>query len=426
MKISFSPPDIGDKEIEYVSEVLRSGWITTGPKTKELERKLSEYLGTARTVCLNSQTACAETVLRILGIGEGDEVIVPAYTYTASASVICHVGARPVFVDSSKDSLEMDYDKMAEAVTERTKAVIPVMIGGVPVDYERIIKVLEEKRNLFKARDDDSIGSHIQKAVGRAILVADGAHALGAEYKGKKIGQFADFTTFSFHAVKNLTTAEGGAFTWNPDSIKDKGQENGKDSPENMDDAIYKTAMLLSLHGQDKDAFSKDTSGSWEYDIKGTYYKCNMTDIMAALGLAQLERYDGMLKRRHEIIRRYDEAFKPLGMRSLPHVTDKHKGSGHLYISMLPEKAGETVDERMERRNRIISEMGKEGVPLNVHYKPLPMMTAYKELGYDIKDFPNAFAHFTGEITIPLHTLLTDEEVEYIIEKMKAVLEKNK
>ncbi len=403
MQVKFSPPDIGEKEIEYVSEVLRSGWITTGPKTKEFEKKLAEYIGTKKVVCLNSQTACAETVLRILGIGQGDEVIVPAYTYTASASVVLHVGAKPVLIDSQEDSLEMDYEKVKAAITPKTKAIIPVSLGGVPCDYDKIKEIIEEKKELFSPKEGDSLAARLQQKIGRVIIVEDAAHALGATYKGEKVGHQSDFTTYSFHAVKNLTTAEGGAFTW---------------KVEGFDEEIYKEAMLLSLHGQSKDALSKDQPGAWEYDIVGTYYKCNMTDIMAAIGLAQLERYDEMQNRRHEIINKYDKALKPLGVKSLPHVSKNAKSSGHLYIANLPE----TTKDPVQRRNQVIIDMANKGVSCNVHYKPLPMHTAYKELGYDIKDFPNAYNHYKNEITLPLHTLLTDEEVEYTIEKLSEII----
>lgn len=390
MKIPFSPPDISEREIEEVTKVLKSGWITTGPKTKEFEREIAEYCGVDRAVCLNSQTACAEMALRVLGIGEGDEVITSAYTYTASASVICHVGAKVVLVDTQKDSLEMDYDALERAITAKTKAVIPVDLAGIPCDYDRIYDILNAKKSLFTPDND------IQKAIGRVALLADTAHSFGSVYKGRKAGSIADFSSFSFHAVKNLTTGEGGALTWR--------KIEGID-----DEDIYKTVQLLSLHGQNKDALAKNKPGAWEYDIVGTFYKCNMTDIMAAIGSAQLSRYPDMLARRKEIIRRYDEAFRPLGVSTLCHYTEEHSSSGHLYITRVPNIDG-------EKRNEIIIKMAEAGIACNVHYKPLPMMTAYKALGFDIKDYPNAYAQFINEITLPLHTNLTDEEVDYVIE----------
>lgn len=410
MNIKFSPPDIGEKEIEYVTEVLRSGWITTGPKVKEFGRKLADFVGVETMMCLNSQTACAETVLRLLGIGPGNEVIVPAYTYTASASVIEHVGATPILIDSQKDSIEMDYDKMANAINKNTKAIIPVSVAGVPCDYKKIKEILEEKKDLFRPKRGDSLGARIQQEIGRVIIVEDAAHALGAEYKGEKIGHQSDFTTYSFHAVKNLTTAEGGSFTWK--------------LPSELGEEIFKMTQILALHGQSKDAFAKDQLGGWEYDVVGTYYKCNMTDILAALGLAQLEGYDEKRKRRKEIVKRYDEAFKPLGVETLPHLNCEHESSCHLYITRIPQKEGETFEELIQRRNQLIIDMANEGIACNVHYKPLPMFTAYKELGYDIEDFPNAYRFYAGEITLPLHTRLTDEEVSYVIEKFTALLKK--
>ena len=396
MNIKFSPPDMSENEVEEVAAALRSGWITTGPRTKELERLIAEWLGSARCVCLNSQTACAEMALRILGVGEGDEVIVPAYTYTASASVVCHVGAKLVLVDTAKDSLEMDYDALESKITERTKAVIPVDIAGIPCDYDRIFEIVERKKAMFKP------STEMQRAIGRVAVMADAAHSFGASYKGKMIGSVADFTSFSFHAVKNLTTAEGGALTWRTvDGVSD--------------DDIYKQLQLFSLHGQSKDALAKTKLGAWEYDIVGTWYKCNMTDIAAAVGLAQFARYPKMLERRAEMIARYDTAFKPLGIEVLSHYTDERKSSGHLYLTRIP---GIGADER----NEIITKMAEEGIACNVHYKPLPMHTAYKNLGFDIKDFPSAYAHFENEITLPLHTCLTDEEIEYIIEKYTTVV----
>lgn len=391
MKIPFSPPDITEEEVEQVAEALRSGWITTGPKTKELEREVAEFCGVNRAVCLNSQTACAEMTLRLLGISEDDEIIVPAYTYTATASVVCHVGAKLVMVDVQKDSLEMDYNKLANAITEKTKVVIPVDLGGVPCDYNRIFSIVESKKELFHPVNK------LQKAIGRVIVMTDAAHAFGAEWNGKAIGSIADFSNFSFHAVKNFTTAEGGAVTW-------------KDIEGIDNEEIYHQYQLLSLHGQSKDALAKTQLGAWEYDIVGAWFKCNMTDVTAGIGLAQMKRYRGLLARRKEIIEKYDAAFKPLGIEVLNHYTEEHQSSGHLYITRIP---GITLEQRHE----IIVKMAEAGVACNVHYKPLPMMTAYRNMGFDIKDYPNAYNRFENEITLPLHTKLTDEEVEYVIEK---------
>ena len=388
--ILFSPPDISELEINEVVEALKSGWITTGPKTKEFERRIADYCNVNKAVCLNSQTACAEMTLRILGIGEGDEVIVPAYTYTASASVVYHVGAKVVFVDVEKNSLEINYEELEKAITEKTKAIIPVDLAGIPCDYDRIFSILENKKSLFKPNNE------IQKAIGRVAVCADAAHAFGAVLKGKKIGSIADFTSFSFHAVKNLTTAEGGALTWRTISGID-------------DEEIYHQLQLYSLHGQNKDALAKTKLGAWEYDIKGTWYKCNMTDVHAGIGLAQLSRYDEILKRRKEIITRYDNAFRPLGVKTLNHYTENHQSSGHLYITRVPNIT-------LEQRQEIIVKMAEAGIACNVHYKPLPMMTAYINLGFDIKDYPNSYEKFKNEITLPLHTCLTDEDVEYVIE----------
>lgn len=396
MNIPFSPPDITEAEIEEVAAALRSGWITTGPKTKEFEHKIAEYCCVNKAVCLNSQTACAEMALRILGIGEGDEVIVPAYTYTATASVVCHVGAKLVLVDVQKDSLEMDYDKMEAAITEKTKVIIPVDLGGVPCDYDRIFEIVERKKSLFHPKNE------IQRAMGRISVNADAAHAFGAVWHGKKVGSIADFSSFSFHAVKNLTTAEGGALTW-------------RTIPGIDDEEIYHQIQLLSLHGQSKDALAKTKLGAWEYDIVGPWYKCNMTDIMAAIGLTQLERYDGMLKRRREIIKKYDSVLKPLGIEVLRHYTEEYSSSGHLYITRIP---GITLDQRQE----VITKMAEAGIACNVHYKPLPMMTAYKNMGFDIKEYPNAYERFVNEVTLPLHTKLTDEEVAYVAEKYSEIL----
>lgn len=390
MNISFSPPDMSDLEIQEVADTIKSGWITTGPKTKELERQIAKYVGVNRCVCLNSQTACGEMALRVLGIGAGDEVIVPAYTYSASASIVDHVGAKIVFVDVQEGCLQMDYDKMEAAITEKTKAIIPVDLGGVPCDYDKIFAIVEKKKALFQPKNE------IQKAIGRVAVCADTAHAFGASWHGKMCGSIADFSSFSFHAVKNFTTAEGGALTW-------------KTIPGIDDEDIYHKLQLLSLHGQSKDALAKTKLGAWEYDIVGPWFKCNMTDIMAGIGLAQMKRYPGMLARRKEIIARYDAAFKPLGIDVLDHYNDNHQSSGHLYITRIP---GAGLEERQE----IIVKMAEAGIATNVHYKPLPMMTAYKNLGFDIKDYPNAYKRFVNEITLPLHTCLTDEEVEYIIE----------
>ena len=390
MKIPFSPPDITEAEIEQVAEALRSGWITTGPKTKELEREVADLYGTNRAVCLNSQTACAEMTLRLLGIHEGDEVITCAYTYTASASVVCHVGAKLVLIDTQEDSLEMDYDKLAEAITEKTKVIIPVDLGGVPCDYDRIFSIVEEKKKLFHP------ANKLQEAIGRVIVMADAAHAFGATWHGKPVGSIADFSNFSFHAVKNFTTAEGGAVAWR--------DIEGIDNEE-----IYHQYQLLSLHGQSKDALAKTQLGAWEYDIIGPWFKCNMTDVVAGIGLAQMKRYKALLARRKEIISRYDAAFKPLDIEVLDHYNEEHQSSGHLYITRIP-------GINLEQRHEIIVKMAEKGVACNVHYKPLPMMTAYKNMGFDIKDYPNAYKRFENEITLPLHTKLTDEEVEYVCE----------
>lgn len=396
MNIPFSPPDISELEINEVAEALRSGWITTGPRTKKLEALIADYVGTARCCCLNSQTACAEMALRVLGAGPGDEVITSAYTYTASASVVCHTGAKLVLVDTQPDSLEMDYDAVEAAVTERTKAIIPVDLGGVPCDYDRLFAIAENKKHLFKPE------SEIQTALGRIAIMCDAAHAFGASKNGRQVGSIADFSAFSFHAVKNFTTAEGGALTWRTISGV-------------SDDEIYHKLQLLSLHGQSKDALAKTQLGAWEYDIVGTWYKCNMTDVVAAIGLKQFERYPEMLKRRREIIEKYDAAFNPLGVLTLPHYTAEHASSGHLYITRVP---GITDGQRRE----IIIKMAEKGVACNVHYKPLPMHTAYKQLGFDIKDYPNAYGQYENEITLPLHTCLKDEEVDYVIECYTEVL----
>ena len=401
MKIPFSPPDLTDAEIEEVASAIKSGWITTGPKTKELEREVAALCHTNKAVCLSSQTSCAEMALRLLGIGEGDEVIVPAYTYTASAEIVCHVGARLIFIDSQPDSLEMDYDAVKKAITDKTKAIIPVDIGGVPCDYDRIFSIVEKKKGLFTPSND------IQSKFGRIIVCADTAHAFGSTWHGKPIGSVADFSAFSFHAVKNFTTAEGGALTWKP-------------REDLNDEEIYKQVQLYSLHGQSKDALSKNQLGAWEYDILGPWYKCNMTDIHAAIGLAQMDRYPALLKRRREIIEKYDRAFKPLGVHTLPHFTDEHISSGHLYLTRIFKKNGEPVSDG--ERREIIIKLAERGITTNVHYKPLPMMTGYKKLGFDIKDYPNAYAHYANEISLPLFSRLTDEEVDYIIDNYTDVI----
>lgn len=398
MKIPFSPPDITEAEIDQVAEALRSGWITTGPKTKELEREVVAFCGVDRAVCLNSQTACAEMTLRLLGVGEGDEVITSAYTYTATASVVCHVGAKLILVDTQPDSFEMDYDQLEKAITEKTKVIIPVDLGGVPCDYDRIFEIVEKKKTLFQPNNE------IQDAIGRVIVMADAAHAFGAVWHGKPVGSIADFSNFSFHAVKNLTTAEGGAVTWR--------EIEGIDSEE-----IYRKYQLLSLHGQSKDALAKTQLGAWEYDIAGPWYKCNMTDVTAGIGLAQMKRYKNLLKRRKEIIEKYDAAFRPLGIEVLNHYGRDHQSSGHLYITRIP---GITLEQRQE----IIVKMAEAGIACNVHYKPLPMMTAYKKLGFDVKDYPNSYKRFANEITLPLHTKLTDEDVAYVINTLLYIVEK--
>ena len=388
-KIPFSPPDMSEAEINEVAEALRSGWITTGPKTKEFERLIALCCQTEQAVCLNSATACMELILRVLGVGQGDEVITPAYTYTATASVTCHVGAKVVMVDTAPDSFEMDYDKLADAITERTKVVLPVDLAGVVCDYDKIFAAVESKKHLFSPAND------IQKAYGRVIVLADAAHAFGAKWHGKMCGEIADFTSFSFHAVKNLTTAEGGALTWR--------NHDGVDN-----ESLYKQFQLLSLHGQNKDALAKTRLGAWEYDIVAPYYKCNMTDVMAGIGLAQLKRYPEMLYRRRQIIERYNEGLKGRNVQVLDHFGDDHSSSGHLYLVRL-------LGEDVEYRNVVIEQMAERGIACNVHYKPLPIMTAYKNLGFDIANYPNAYNQYHNEITLPLHTSLTDEDVEYVI-----------
>lgn len=394
--IPFSPPDITDLEIEEVIDTLKSGWITTGPKTKLFENKIAEYCKTSKAVCLNSNTAGLELILRILEIGAGDEVIVPAYTYTATASVVNHVGAKIVFVDCQKDSFEMNYDLIEEKITERTKAIIAVDIAGIIANYDRIFEIVENNKNKFNP------SSEIQSKIGRIVVIADAAHSFGAQDKNRMSGSIADFASFSFHAVKNLTTAEGGAVTWK--------------SIDGIDDEwLYSQFMLWSLHGQNKDALNKNKAGQWEYDIKIPGYKCNMTDIMAAIGLAQLKRYDMLLEQRKEIINKYNQAFKELNVQVLDHYNENRQSSGHLYLMRL-------IGKNEKERNNLINKLAEQGITANVHYKPLPMMTAYKNLGYDIKDYPNAYDMYKNEITLPLHTLLTDEEVEYIIKKVKEEL----
>ena len=402
MKIPFSPPDITELEIEEVVKTLKSGWITTGPRTKELEKRLAEFCHTSRVVCLNSATAAEELNFRICGIGEGDEVIVPAYTYTATASATIHCGAKVIFVDSQKDSTEMDYDKVAAAITHKTKAVVAVDLGGIICDYDKLYAAVESKKELFEAKEGTDLGARIQQTIGRVLVFADCAHALGAVKDGKCAGEFADFTDFSFHAVKNFTTAEGGAATW-------------KDIPGIDNEEIYHQYQLSSLHGQSKDALAKTQIGAWEYDIAGPWYKCNMTDIMAAIGLRQLDRYPALLERRKAIIGKYDAACDELGVMHLTHYGNNFASSGHLYLTRI---SGINDTQRRE----IITKLAERGVSTNVHYKPLPMMTAYKNLGWDIKDFPNAYAYYENLITLPLHTKLSDEEVEYVIENFKEVV----
>lgn len=396
--ISFSPPDMTEAEIAEVAEALRSGWITTGPRTKEFENLISLCCQTEKSVCLNSATACMELILRVLGVGPGDEVITSAYTYTATASVTCHVGAKVVLVDTAPGSFEMDYEKLAEAITERTKVVVPVDLGGIVCDYDRIFAAVESKKHLFRPAND------LQQAFGRVVVLSDAAHAFGAQWHGRMCGEIADFTSFSFHAVKNLTTAEGGALTWRP-------------IPGVDNEWLYKQFQLLSLHGQSKDALAKTQLGAWEYDIVAPNFKCNMTDIMAGIGLAQLKRYPEMLRRRRELIGRYDEALKGCPVQVLVHYGADHSSSGHLYIVRL---LGWDVTER----NDVIVRMAERGIACNVHYKPLPMMTAYKALGFDIADYPNAYDQYRNEVTLPLHTRLTDEDAEYIISNFVDVISK--
>lgn len=417
--IPFSPPDMTEAEAKEVREAILSGWITTGPRTKKLEQQISEYVHTDKTVCLNSATAALEMVLHLLDIQPDDEVIVPAYTYTATASVTQHVGCKLVLVDSQKDNVEMDYDKLAAAITEKTKVIAPVDLGGIVADYNRVFEIVEAKKGLFKPNNA------LQAKIGRIVVSADCAHSFGASRKGKMAGEIADFSSFSFHAVKNFTTAEGGALTWNlpfgneqvpVQGSKFKAQGDGLDylpnvpkkEGETWNELLYRLSQLFSLHGQNKDALAKTKLGAWEYDIIGPWYKCNMTDIMAALGLVQMERYDGLLKRRQEIVAKYDEALKDLPVAVLNHKDADHCSSHHLYLVRLLGKSREDA-------NKVIEQMAERGIACNVHYKPLPMMTAYKALGFDIKDYPNAYHLFENEVTLPLHTKLSDEDVEYVI-----------
>lgn len=396
MKVPFSPPDMSELEINEVSDAIRSGWITTGPRTKEFEKQIASYCNTDRAVCLNSATACMELVLRLLGVGPGDEVITCAYTYTATASVTCHVGAKVVMVDTAPDSFEMDYDKLADAITERTKVIIPIDLAGVVCDYDKVFEVVESKKHLFRPANE------LQKAFGRVIVLADAAHAMGAKQHGKMSGEIADFTSFSFHAVKNLTTAEGGAVTW-------------RNIPGVDNEWIYKQFQLLSLHGQDKDALAKTQLGGWEYDIVAPNYKCNMTDIMAAIGLIQMKRYPEMLARRREIVDRYNEALKNQNVKVLNHYNENHSSNCHLYLVRLTGKD-------IEFRNEVIVKMAERGIACNVHFKPLPMMTAYKNLGFDINDYPNSYNQYKNEITLPLHTNMTDEQVDYVIKNFIEII----
>lgn len=419
--VPFSPPDMTEAEVNEVREAILSGWITTGPRTKKLEKEVAELVEADKAVCLNSQTACGEMALRLLGIGQGDEVIVPAYTYTASASVVEHVGAKLVFVDVQKDCLQMDYDVMERAITSRTKAIIPVDLAGIPCDYDRIFNIVERKKHLFSPKTD------LQKMLGRIAVCCDAAHAFGASRKGKKVGSIADFSSFSFHAVKNFTTAEGGALTWklpfgNEKVVKELDKSPGNAfcvipeiEGETWNENLYRKAQLMSLHGQNKDALAKTRLGAWEYDIIGTWYKCNMTDVVAAIGLVQMQRYEGLLARRRKMIERYNEAFKNLNVAVLNHYDEEHTSSGHLYLVRLLGKDRETT-------NKVIEQMAERGVATNVHYKPLPMMTAYKKLGFDIKDYPNAYHMFENEITLPLNTKMTDEDLEYVIENFVEVV----
>ena len=419
--VPFSPPDMTEAEADEVREAILSGWITTGPRTKELEREVADFVGTAKAACLNSQSACGEMALRLLGIGEGDEVIVPAYTYTASASVVDHVGATLVLVDVQPDRLEMDYDAVEDAITTRTKAIIPVDLAGIPCDYDRLFRIVEKKKSLFVPKTD------LQRMIGRIAICCDAAHAFGASWRGQMVGSIADFSSFSFHAVKNFTTAEGGALTWNlpfGDEVVVKELDQDPDNTfsslpviegETWNENLYRKSQLLSLHGQNKDALAKTKLGAWEYDIIGTWYKCNMTDVVAAIGLVQMKRYKGLLARRKVMIERYNDAFRGLDVAVLNHFDANHQSSGHLYIVRL-------LGRTREETNRVIELMAERGVATNVHYKPLPMMTAYKKLGFDIKDFPNAYHQFENEITLPLNTKMTDEDLDYVIETFRDIV----
>ena len=415
--IPFSPPDMTEAEANEVRDAILSGWITTGPRTKKLESLIAEYVGVKKAVCLNSQTACAEMALRLLGVGEGDEVIVPAYTYTASASIVDHVGAKIVFVDVQSDCLEMDYDQVADAINEKTKAIIPVDLGGIPCDYERLREIVERKKAIFTPKTD------LQKMIGRVAICADCAHSFGGSRKGMMCGALTDFSSFSFHAVKNFTTAEGGALTWNLPFGDEVAVVNDNDNfshlpkieGETWNQKLYRITQLLSLHGQNKDALAKTKLGAWEYDIIGPWFKCNMTDVVAAIGLIQFERYPEMLAKRKRMIARYDEALKDLNVAVLKHYTDENTSSGHLYIVRL-------LGKTREETNRVIEQMAERGIATNVHYKPLPMMTAYKKMGFDIKDFPNAYKMFENEITLPLTTKMTMEDQEYVIQNFFEVL----
>ena len=414
--IPFSPPDMTEAEAKEVREAILSGWITTGPRTKKLEQEISEFVHTDKTVCLNSATAAMEMVLHLLGVGPGDEVIVPAYTYTATASVVQHVGAKIVFVDSQKDSVEMDYDQLEKAITERTKVISPVDLGGVVADFDRVFEIVERKKALFRPNNA------LQAKIGRIVVSADCAHSFGGSRKGKMAGEIADFSSFSFHAVKNFTTAEGGAMTWNlpfgnevvPTDVNYMPTVPKKEG-ETWNEMLYRISQLFSLHGQNKDALAKTKLGAWEYDIIGPWYKCNMTDIMAALGLVQMERYQGILKRRYEIVERYNAALKDCNVAVLDHKGEDHCGSHHLYLVRL-------LGKTREETNKVIEQMAERGIATNVHYKPLPMMTAYKALGFDIKNYPNAYHLFENEVTLPLHTCLTDEDVEYVISNFVDIL----
>ena len=419
--VPFSPPDMTEAEATEVRDAILSGWITTGPRTKKLEKEVAEFVGVDKAVCLNSQTACGEMALRLLGISDGDEVIVPAYTYTASASIVEHVGAKLVFVDVQEDCLEMDYEAVEKAITPNTKAIIPVDLAGIPCDYDRLFSIVESKKDIFTPKTD------LQKKLGRIAICCDAAHAFGASRKGKMVGAIADFSSFSFHAVKNLTTAEGGALSWNLPfgnekvvKVLDKNVDNAfsgvpEIEGETWNANLYRKTQLLSLHGQNKDALAKTKLGAWEYDIIGTWYKCNMTDVVAAIGLVQMQRYNGMLERRRKMIKRYDEALKPLNVAVLNHYNEEHTSSGHLYLVRL-------LGKTREETNKVIEKMAERGIATNVHYKPLPMMTAYKNLGFDIKNFPNAYNMFVNEVTLPLNTKMTDEDLEYVIENFVEIV----